>query len=477
MFDKSVYVQRRRELLSKMQESGQKGIAIFLGNVDAPAQYMDNAYKFRQNSSWIYYFGIDQARFAAIIDLESGEETLFADDYEIDDIIWMGPMPSVASLAESVGIEHSAPYVAFSVAVLKAVTQGRQVHFLPVARYYNAQKLASILGLEPSQLFSEGKKGSPVASTPLVKAVVAQRLVKSELEIASIDAACNLGQQMHRIARRGIRLGEVEQNIVGAMEGHALAKGWGLSFPTILTQHGEIFHCHDHSGTLEAGRLLVVDAGVEANDHYASDFTRTYPTTGKFTQKQRDIYQTVYECNELAFNLTKPGVKYYDVHLATVAKMLTNLKDLGLVSGNVDDMVAEGIGGIFMPHGLGHNMGLDVHDMEDLGENLVGYDDDQFRSAQLGLGSLRMARRLVPGNVLTDEPGIYFIPDLIKMWKAEGTDKGFVNYAKLEEYYDFGGIRLEDDVLVTEDGARRLGDNRLEIAPDDVEAAMERDRQ
>ena len=277
---------------------------------------------------------------------------------------------------------------------------------------------------------------------------------------------------MHTIARDAIRVGVVEQDIVGKMEGFALAKGWGVSFPTILTQHGEIFHNHSHDCVIEPGRLLVIDAGVESNESYASDFTRTYPTGGRFTRQQREIYTLVYECNEAAFGMIRPGVAYRDVHLAVARQMLEGLKGLGLVRGDVDEMVAAGVAGLFMPHGLGHNMGLDVHDMEDLGEDLVGYDDDQRRSPQLGLGSLRMARRLRPGNVLTDEPGIYFIPALIEKWKSEGTNAAFVNFSKLEAYYNFGGIRLEDDVLVTAEGARRLGPNRLPIAPDAVEAAM-----
>jgi len=246
-----------------------------------------------------------------------------------------------------------------------------------------------------------------------------------------------------------------------------------VSFATILTQHGEVFHNHGHDALIAPGKLMVIDAGAENNSHYASDFTRTYPTGGKFTPRQRDIYQIVYDCNALAYSLTKPGVAYRDVHLAATRLMLERLGDLGLVKGSVDDMMELGIAGLFMPHGLGHNMGLDVHDMEDLGEDLVGYDPDQKRSPLLGLRSLRMARRLVPGNVITDEPGIYFIPDLIELWKKEGTDKGHVNYGALREgYYDFGGIRLEDDVLVTESGARRLGGPRLPASPDEVEAAL-----
>ena len=476
MFAKDVYVRRRQTLIGSMKAQGASGIALFLGNVESPAQYRDNCYKFRQDSNWLYYFGIDEPRYAAVLDLDSGEETVFADDVEIDDIIWMGPMPSVASVADGVGVAHSAPYGALGDAVASARNLGRKVHFLPASRYYNALKLGELLGIDPYETFSKGKAGCPAASLEMVRAVVQMRLVKEDIEIAELDHACTLGQQMHTVARQGIRIGVKEQEIVGAMEALTLAKGWGVSFATILTQHGEIFHCHSHEALIEPGKLLVIDAGLETNDHYASDFTRTYPTGGKFTARQRDIYQLVYECNEHAFSITSPGIAYLDVHLSVARRMLEGLKDLGLVCGDLDAMVEQGIAGLFMPHGLGHNMGLDVHDMEDLGENLVGYGPGQQRSAQLGLGSLRMARPLVPGNVVTDEPGIYFIPALIEQWKKEGTDKGFVNYGKLASYYDFGGIRLEDDVLITEGGARRLGSDRLPIAPDDVEAAMAADK-
>lgn len=474
MFAKEVYVKRRRELLARMQ--GSSGIIVFLGNVDAPAQYKDNAYKWRQDSSWLYFFGIDEPRFAATLDIDSGEEIIYADDFEVDDIIWTGPMLSVKSQAESVGIGLTRRYDQLSWTVSEAIMKGRDIHFLPVSRYYNAIRLSSLLGEEPSEVFSSGKAGCPKASAALVRTVAGMRLVKSAEEIELLDRSCVLGQTMHTIARKGIRTGRTEQEIVGEMEGYALSTGWGVSFPTILTQHGEIFHCHSHELPIEPGRLLVVDAGVESNEHYASDFTRTYPTSGKFTSKQKDIYQTVFEANELAFHMAGPGVAYRDVHNAAVGRILSNLKDIGLVSGDVDDMVAEGIGGLFMPHGLGHNMGLDVHDMEDLGEDLVGYDDDQKRSSQLGLGSLRMARVLKPGNVVTDEPGIYFIPALIDKWRHEGTGKNFVNFDKLGDYYDFGGIRIEDDLLVTSDGVRRLGGERLPASVEEIETAMARDR-
>ena len=468
MFSKDVYARRRQTLVAKMADSaaeGKRGIALFIGNTEAPAQYKDNCYKFRQDSTWLYFFGIDQPLYAAIIDLDNGNETIFANDVEIGDIIWMGPQPSVASVAASVGVEKSAPYTDLNAAVAKVLAEGRPVHFVKPSRYYNTMKIASLLGCGTDEVAGR-------FSLALTKAIISMRLVKEDCEIEVIDDACNLGYEMHTVARNSIVPGIIEQEIVGKMDGVTLSKGWGVSFPTILTQHGETLHNHLHDKIIEPGKLMVIDAGAESNVHYASDFTRTYPTSGKFTAKQREIYQIVCDCNEFAFSMTSPGISYREVHLKTMHLMLEELRALDIVRGDVQDMVEAGIAGLFMPHGLGHNMGLDVHDMEDYGENYVGYDDDQSRSPQLGLGSLRMARKLVPGNVITDEPGIYFIPALIEKWKSEKTDQGFVNYSKLESYYDFGGIRLEDDVLVTADGARRLGKERLPISPDDVEAAM-----
>lgn len=468
MFSKEVYARRRQTLVAKMADSaaeGKRGIALFIGNTEAPAQYKDNCYKFRQDSTWLYFFGIDQPLYAAIIDLDNGNETIFANDVEIGDIIWMGPQPSVASVAASVGVEKSAPYTDLNAAVAKVLAEGRPVHFVKPSRYYNTMKIASLLGCGTDEVAGR-------FSLALTKAIISMRLVKEDCEIEVIDDACNLGYEMHTVARNSIVPGIIEQEIVGKMDGVTLSKGWGVSFPTILTQHGETLHNHLHDKIIEPGKLMVIDAGAESNVHYASDFTRTYPTSGKFTAKQREIYQIVCDCNEFAFSMTRPGISYREVHLKTMHLMLEELRALDIVRGDVQDMVEAGIAGLFMPHGLGHNMGLDVHDMEDYGENYVGYDDDQRRSPQLGLGSLRMARKLVPGNVITDEPGIYFIPALIEKWKSEKTDQGFVNYQKLESYYDFGGIRLEDNVLVTADGARRLGKERLPISPDDVEAAM-----
>lgn len=479
MFDKEIYIGRRRTLLNLMKDSGNdghRGIAIFLGNAEAPQNYRGNDYKFRQESSFLYFWGIDEPGFAAILDLDSGDECLFGDDVDIDDIIWMGPQPSVASKAEKTGAGASAPFREFASNILKAKASGRKIHFLPVSRYYNTLFYTELFGcpsenLRKTAVISENTEIS--ASLQLTKAVISMRLIKEECEIEEIDKACEIGYLMHTAARQACKPGVREQDIVGRMEGVTLSKGWGVSFTSILSQNGETLHNHSHHQIITPGRLLVIDAGAESNTHYASDFTRTLPCGGKFTSMQRDVYDIVAECNELAYNLAAPGIEYREVHLAVAAKMLDGLKALGLVQGHIDDMVREGIAGLFMPHGLGHNMGIDVHDMEDLGEDLVGYDEGQVRAAQLGLGSLRMARKLRPGHVVTDEPGIYFIPALISKWKTEKTDKGMVNYAALEKYLDFGGIRLEDDLLITADGCRRLGPHRLPITSAEVEAAMD----
>ena len=478
MFESKVYVSRRKALLGQMAgrtAEGNRGIAVFLGNVDAAQNYRGNDYKFRQDSSFLYFWGVDEPWFAAILDLDSAEECLYGNDVDIDDIIWMGPQPSVASKGEAVGCARTQPLAEFDKAVAAAVAAGRPVHFLPPARYYNQMKLAELTGISNAAV----RKVAPVeaggASEELVKSVVALRLIKEQCEIEEIDKACEIGYWMHTEARRGCKPGVLEQDIVGRMEGVTLSKGWGVSFTTILSQNGETHHNHSHHQIITPGRLLVVDAGAESNTHYASDFTRTYPCSGKFTTKQREIYDIVEQANELAFSLTRPGTSYWDVHCATVKFMLEQLKALDFVRGDVDEMVACGISGLFMPHGLGHNMGMDVHDMEDLGENYVGYGDERQRSPLLGMGNLRMARDLKPGHVISDEPGIYFIPALIEQWKREGTDKGFVNYDKLAGYYDFGGIRLEDDVLVTPDGARRLGPYRLPIKSSEIEEIMSKE--
>ena len=461
MFSKETYIARRKKLASSVES----GILVFLGNNESPCNYRDNTYIFRQDSTFLYYFGLDLPHLAAAIDIDCGGEIIFGDDVDIDDIIWMGPQKSIADQASEVGVGKTYPFARLNAFVADAIAKGRTVHYIPQYRADNMILLADILGTQPAAV----NKG---ASVEFIKAIVAQRLIKEPCEIAEIDRACDLGYAMHYTAMTLMKPGMIEQEVVGAMEGVVISGGYMPSFPTILSQHGETLHNHLHDKVLEVGKLCVIDAGAEIASHYCSDFTRTLPVGGKFDSRQKDIYTIVSTANSFAAEMARPGITYREVHLAASRLMLQGLKNVGLVKGDIDEALALGVQGLFMPHGLGHNMGLDVHDMENLGENYVGYDPGQERAKQLGLGSLRMARKLVPGHVITDEPGIYFIPALIEQWKAEGKFTDFVNYSALEGYYDFGGIRLEDDILITASGCRRLGQKRLPITVEDVEEAM-----
>lgn len=463
MFDTQTYANRRRALASKVAD----GLILIPGNGESACNYRSNAYLFRQDSTFLYYFGIDKPGFAGVIDAESGKETIFADDIGIDDIVWTGPQPSVAEDALRVGVTRTAPFAALADTVREALAKGRRIHYVPQYRGHNKILLHELLG----RSFAEIEAG---ASLELILAVVSQRLVKEQCEIDEIDRACDLGYAMHYTAMQLMRPGMVEQELVGALEGVCISGGYMTSFATILSQHGETMHNHSHDGILTEGKLCLIDAGAETASHYCSDFTRTWPVSGRFTQAQKDIYTIVATANQYALDASRPGITYKDIHLGASRIILQGLSNLGLVRGDVDEMVAAGVQGLFMPHGLGHNMGLDVHDMENLGENNVGYDPGQERARQLGLGSLRNARKLIPGQVITDEPGIYFIPALIEQWKREGHNAAFVNFTALEKWYDFGGIRLEDDLLITATGARLLGSRRLPISVEDVEKAMGR---
>ena len=397
-------------------------------------------------------------------------------DVDIDDIVWMGPQPSVASKGELVGCKATAPPAEFDKAVAQALAAGRPVHFLPPSRYYNTMKIASLTGIPAEavrKVAAMDVDGGRHASEELVKAVVSLRIVKEQCEIDEIDKACDIGYLMHTEARRGCKPGVLEQHIVGRMEGVTYSYGWGPSFTTILSQNGETLHNHSHHQILTEGRMVVIDAGAETNSNYTSDFTRTLPASGRFTQQQKEIYSIVAAANNLAISIARPGITYTEVHQAASRLMAQGLVDLGLLKGDADEIVAAGAHSLFMPHGLGHNMGMDVHDMEDLGENYVGYDDTYKRSAQFGLGSLRMGKMLEKGHVVTVEPGIYFIPALIEQWKGNGTNARFINFSKLEAYYTFGGIRLEDDILITDAGCRLLGAKRLPITVEDVEKEMQ----
>lgn len=460
MFNRETYISRRQKLKQHISE----GIILLLGNVDSPMNYADNTYYFRQDSSFLYFFGLDFQKLAGVIDVESGEEIIFGDDVEIEDIVWMGPQIALKEKAAEVGITKTQPYKNLQSIIEKAIQSGRKIHFLPPYRAENKILLNDLLGISISKL-------KAYSSLELIKAIVALRSVKEEQEIAEIRKACAVGYQMHVTAMKMAKAGVWEQNIAGTIEGIANAGGGMVSFPVILSQNGETLHNHDHSKTLQNGRLLLVDAGAEIGSRYASDFTRTVPVSGKFTQQQREIYEIVMAANNRGRELTQPGSTYLSVHLAAAEVIASGLKALGLMKGDVKEAVANGAHALFMPHGLGHMLGLDVHDMEDLGQIYVGYDDETRPVNQFGTAYLRMGRKLEPGFVITNEPGIYFIPALIEKWKAEQINTDFINFGRLESYLNFGGIRLEDDILVTQSGSEILGD-RIPITLDEVEEIM-----
>jgi Xaa-Pro aminopeptidase len=460
MFNRETYIARRLQLKQKISD----GIILLMGNVDSPMNYADNTYYFRQDSTFLYFFGLDFQKLAGVIDTETGEEIVFGDDVEIEDIIWMGPQIALKEKAEKVGISKTEPFKKLQQVIEKAISSGRKIHFTPPYRAENKILLNELLGISISKL-------KAYSSVELIKAIVDLRSVKEEQEIAEIRKACAVGYQMHVTAMKMAKAGVWEQSIAGTIEGIANAGGGMVSFPVILSQNGETLHNHDHSQTLQNGRLLLVDAGAEIGSHYASDFTRTMPVSGKFTQKQREIYEIVLAANNRGRELTKPGSTYLSVHLAAAEVIASGMKALGLMKGDVKEAVAAGVHALFMPHGLGHMLGLDVHDMEDLGQIYVGYDHETRPVDQFGTAYLRMGRKLQPGFVITNEPGIYFIPALIEKWKAEKINADFINFDRLESYLDFGGIRLEDDILVTDTGCEIIGD-RIPITPDEVEEVM-----
>ncbi len=457
MFEKKIYTNRRDALKSK----GLKGVALFLGNVDSPMNYLDNQFHFRQDSTFLYFFGLDFQGLAGVIDFDSGEEFIFGNDVDIADIVWMGPQVPVSENAAKVGISKTVPFSKLNDFISEIIGKGRKLHLLPPYRGENKILLAELLNISVKQI-------PQYVSLELIKAVIDLRSVKGPEEIVEIKKACATGYEMHVTAMKMALPGVLEQKIAGTIEGIALAGGGMTSFATILSQHGETLHNHDHSQILQKGKLMVCDAGAESLGHYASDFTRTTPVGGKFTQKQREIYEIVLAANNKATSLTKPGVTYLSVHLAAAEVITSGLKDLGLMKGDVKEAVKNGAHAMFFPHGLGHMMGLDVHDMEDLGQIYVGYDDETRPVDQFGTAYLRMGRRLQSGFVITNEPGIYFIPALIDKWQNEKINADFINFEKVNEYRDFGGIRLEDDILVTETGSEILGE-RVPINPEDVE--------
>lgn len=427
--------------------------------------YRGNTYHYRQDSSFLYFFGIGKPGFYGICDLDSGKDTLYGDDLTLDDIIWMGALPGVGDMAAMAGVEHTGSLESMSKVVKEAVAGGRKVHLLPPYRGDQVIDLARILGVACDRV-------EDFVSEELIRAVVKLRAVKDAYEIAEIEKAVDVAGIMHTTAMKMAFPGNFEYELSGAIEGIALSHGGKVSFPVILSMDGQILHNHEHGNELVEGRMIICDAGAETSMCYASDITRTFPVGGKFTTRQKEIYNIVLEANMKTIEASLPGKPYREVHLLAATIIAGGLKELGLMKGNVEEAVGAGAHALFFPHGLGHMMGLDVHDMEGLGENYVGYSDRIRRSDQFGLAYLRMGRELEPGFVMTNEPGCYFIPALIDQWKAEKKFEQFINYGQLESYRDFGGVRIEDDVLITEKGNRVLG-TPIPKRVEEVEATMQ----
>jgi Xaa-Pro aminopeptidase len=446
MFKDDVYIRRREQLHKKIKT----GLALFIGNSEATMNYPANTYHFRQDSDFLYFFGIDLPGLSGVLDFDTGKDFIFGNDFDMDDIIWMGPQPTVKELALKSGIKNTAPVTKLNEILKDALSKKRRIHFLPPYRGETKMLLGSLLKENPCRM-------KTLASVDLVKAVVSLRSIKEKVEVDEIEKAVNIAYDMHVTAMKMCKPGIKEQDIFGTIEGIALAKGGGTSFPIILSINGQTLHNHAHGNVLLKGRMMVTDAGAETNLHYASDITRTTPVGGKFSQKQKDIYEIVLKANTEAIKATGPGISNRDLHFMACKIIASGMKELGLMKGDIDEAVEAGAHALFMPHGLGHMMGLDVHDMEALGENFIGYNDVVKRSDQFGLAFLRFALPYKPGHVVTIEPGCYFIPELIEQWKAEGKFRDFINYTKINDYMTIGGIRIEDDVLITEKGHKVLG--------------------
>ena len=446
MFSTETYVDRR----SKLKEGFSSGVLLFLGNDESAMNYAGNTYHFQQDRTFLYYFGIDIPNMAAIIDTESGEEILFGYDFQIDDIIWMGPQPTLIELAAQVGVNQVVPIEKPGEHINKIKSQNRKIHYLPPYRAEHIFKLRDLMGVNEDEVINN-------VSIELIKKIIAQRSVKSKEEIEEMEKAVDIAYNMHTSAMKLTKPGKYEYEISGMIEGIASSGGGGISFPVIFSKNGETLHNHYHVNLLKTGDLVINDSGAETAMHYASDITRTFPVSGKFSQRQKEIYEIVLEAEVKSIEAIKPGIKYCDIHLNAAKIIASGLKELGLMKGDIEEAVEQGAHALFFPHGLGHMLGLDVHDMENLGEDLVGYNDETKRSEQFGTAFLRLGKKLQPGNVLTVEPGMYFIPALIDIWQMQNKFTEFIDYQKVQDYIGFGGVRIEDNVLVTETGNRVLG--------------------
>ncbi|MDD4644831.1 MAG: aminopeptidase P family protein [Bacteroidales bacterium] len=445
MFTKETYLNRRAAL----KKSFKSGILLFLGNDESPMNYTDNTYHFRQDSSFLYFFGMDYAGLAGIIDLDEDKEILFGNDLTIDDIVWMGTQPTLPERGANYGITRVQPMSQLHDYLQTAISKGRQVHFLPPYRPENKIKLMDLLGVNPSE-------SSTMASVEFVRAVVNLRNHKTDEELIEIERGVNLSVDMHVTAIKMARPGMKESELAAAVTQVALAAGGQISFPVTMTINGQTLHNHYHGNILKSGDMVLCDCGAETGLHYCGDLSSTFPVDKTFTSRQKEIYQISLRAHEAALAALSPGVPFREVHFAACRAIVNGLKEINLMKGDTEEALASGAHAMFFPCGTGHMMGLDVHDMEDLGEVYVGYDG-QPKSQQFGLKSLRLARPMEEGFVSTIEPGIYFIPELIAMWKKKGTNSAFINFGNVEGYTTFSGIRNEENIVITKDGYRVLG--------------------
>ena len=464
MFASTTYIARRAELCRRIGS----GLILIPGNMEASYNYPNNTYHFRQDGTFLYYFGLNLPQFFGVIDAATGEATLFGDDVTVDDIIWMGPQPTVAELGAKVGVMNTMPMSALANFISIAAAGGQKIHYLPPYRGKSTIQLCSLLGKTPEQIYKE-------MSVELMFAVAEMREVKSAEEIEAMERAFHIGYAMHTTAMKMCREGVVEREIAGTIEGIALGQGAGISFTSIVSQHGETLHNHNYDGVLENGKLLLVDAGAESVDNYCSDHTRTFPVSGKFTERQKDIYNIVLRAHDLAPQWMRSGAMYMDeVFNRALLSLAEGLHDVGLINGSAEDAVAAGAMYLFMPHGLSHGMGMDVHDCEAIGERSFDFSELLDRAKASATCVHRATWRLRAGTVMSNEPGIYFIPALIDKSRAEGLYKGIVNYDKLDGYRDFGGIRIEDDIIVTDNGGRIIGDKHIPSTVEELEAVVGR---
>ncbi|GGM94964.1 Xaa-Pro aminopeptidase [Dyadobacter beijingensis] len=455
MFSKSTYLKRRQVLQSKLGS----GLVLLLGNEESGMNYRDNVYSFRQDSTFLYYFGIDHPSLTAVIDMDNNREIIFGDELTIDDIVWTGPKEPLAEKAGKVGVTEVKPASAIAGLLKDALSRGQAIHFLPPYRGEHYLKLQEWLHVSPAEAAQK-------ASVSLIKAVVSMRSNKTEEEVVELEKAVNTSIDMHLAFMRETRAGMTEKAIAGKLQSIAIGQGGDISYPIILTVNGEILHTHARDLAIRDGQMALCDAGAETAMHYCGDLTRTIPVGKTFTTLQREMYEIVLHAQETAIAACKPGVLFKDIHTLACTQLVDGMKQMGVVKGDPAEAVAHDVHTLFFQCGLGHMMGLDVHDMENLGEQYVGYTEDLQKGTAFGWKSLRLGRALEPGFVVTVEPGLYLIPTLIDRWKAENKLAQFIDYNRLESFRDFTGIRIEDNLLITESGNRVLGKELVKSVAD-----------